>query len=159
MKDATPVQRGLMARGALLFLLSLLTGVWVGAVMTDGRAIFMKLAFTPSAQKLALVAHMNALIGSLWLVAVAATLEATRLSEKGKLWLARAVTAIGYSNWIVTLIASFADRKGLEMVEGDAKNNAVALLLIVLVVVPGLGAAAVWAWSLLTAKLDGGPPA
>lgn len=144
----TKLQRSLAARGALLFFLGLLTGVWVGAVMTDGRALFLELHFTPSAQRLALVAHMNALLGCFWLVAVAATLEAVRFGEQGKSRLALAVTAVTYANWSVTLLASFVDRKGLELVKGDASNNVVAVLLIALVVLPGLGASAAWAYGL-----------
>jgi hypothetical protein len=150
----TELQRSLAARGALLLVLSLLTGVWVGAVMTDGRAVFMELHFTPQAQRLALVAHLNALLGCFWIVAVAATLEATRFSETGKKRLGLAVTVICYANWAVTLLGSFLDRKGLEIVKDDPRNNAVALLLIALVVLPGLGASAAWAWGLMGKKAD-----
>jgi SNF family Na+-dependent transporter len=159
MKDATPLQRRLMARGALLFFLSLLTGVFAGAVMTDGRAVGLALHFTPSQQKLALVAHLNALLGCFWLIAVAVTLEATRYADAGKERLARAATVIAFANWAVTLLASLVDRKGLEIVKDDAKNNLVAILLLGLVVIPGLATSAAWAYGFLGGGRPGRPPA
>jgi hypothetical protein len=148
----TKLQRSLAACGALLFFIGLLTGVWVGAVMTQGRAIFLELHFTPQSERLALVAHLNALLGSFWLVAVAATIEATHYGEAGKRRLAFAVMGTCYANWSVTLLASFLDRKGLEIVKEDPRNNLVAVLLIALVVLPGLAASGAWAWGLMSAK-------
>ncbi|HZU99550.1 MAG TPA: hypothetical protein VFF73_22765 [Planctomycetota bacterium] len=144
----TPLQRSLFFRGALLFFLGLLTGVWAGAVLTEGRAIFMHFQSPPDG-KLVLVAHLNALLGCFWIVAVSLTLEATSFGDRGKTWLGRGVTLVNYANWSVTLLASFFREKGLEMIEGNAKNNVVAFLLIALVVLPGLAVAGAWAWGLL----------
>jgi len=152
---ATPLQRWLMARGALLFALGLATGVWAGAVLTEGRALFLVLP-KPHFERLALVAHLNALLGCFWLIAVAVTIESTAYGERGKLWLARAVTLVTYSNWAVTLVASFLDVRGLEVVPGDGKNNAIAVLLIALVVLPGLAVSSAWAWGLMK-KLEPAP--
>ncbi len=146
--NATPLQRSLMARGAILFFIGLLTGMWAGAVMTEGRAMFLTLP-KPHFERLALVAHLNALLGCFWIVAVAVTLEATRFGEKGKTWLARGVTVVCYGNWLITLIASFLDVRGLEMLEKDPKNNFIAVILLVVVVFPGLATAGAWAWGLL----------
>jgi hypothetical protein len=135
--------------------ISLLTGVWVGAVMTDGRAIFMELHFTPSAQRLALIAHMNAMLGCFWLAALAFTIEMTSFDEKKKKLLGLAITVICYANWGVTLVGSFMDKKGLEMVKDDPKNNVMAIFLIVLVVVPALAASAAWAFGLRSGTTGG----
>lgn len=146
--NPTPLQRSLMARGAALFFLGLLTGVWAGAVMTEGRALFLHIE-KPHFERLALVAHLNALLGCFWIIAVAVTLEATRFGDGGKRRLALGVTLVTYANWAVTLVASFLDARGLEIVPGDGKNNVVAVLLLALVVVPGLATSAAWAWGLL----------
>jgi hypothetical protein len=143
----TPLQRSLFFRGALLFFLGLLTGVWAGAVLTEGRAIFLHFQSPPDG-KLVLVAHLNALLGCFWIVAVSLTLESTSFGEQGKTWLGRGVTLVNYANWSVTLLASFFHEKGLEMIEGNTRNNVVAFLLIALVVLPGLAVAGAWAWGL-----------
>jgi hypothetical protein len=148
MTTPTPLQRSLMARGALLFFLGLVTGVWAGAVMTEGRALFLALP-KPHFERLALVAHMNALLGSFWLIAVAVTIESTIYAERGKMWLSRAVTLVTYGNWAITLVASFLDVRGLEVLPGDPKNNMIAVALLAAVVFPGLAASGAWAWGLL----------
>lgn len=148
--SATPLQRSLLARGAWLFLLGLVTGVWAGAVLTEGRALGLHLG-QPQFPRLALAAHLNAVLGCFWIVAVALTLEHTRLAEKGKAWLARLVTLVNYGNWSITLVASFLDVRGLELM-GAAKNDVVAGLLIAVVVLPAFAAAGLWAWGLSGAR-------
>ena len=147
----TPLQRALMARGAVLFFLGLLTGVWAGAVLTQGRALGLTLG-TPHYERLALASHLNGLLGCFWILAVALTIEHTSLGVGAKLWLARLVTLVNYANWSITLLASILDVRGLELVSGDPKNNAVAVLLLAGVVLPGLAAAALWAWGLVGAS-------
>src|SRR5437879_6351712 len=104
----TPLQRSLMARGALLFFLRLLTGVWAGAVMTQGRALGLTPP-KPEHERLALVAHLNALLGCFWIVAVAMTIEHAALGDAAKRWLARLVTFVSYANWAITILASILD--------------------------------------------------
>jgi hypothetical protein len=147
----TALQRSLAGRGALLFFLGLITGVWAGVVMTEGRALGLHLP-KPHFERLVLASHLNALLGCFWIVAVAATIEATAFGEKGKSRLGWAVTAITYGNWFVTLVASFLDVRGLEVIEGDPKNNVIAITLIALVVLPGLAASGAWAYGLLSKK-------
>lgn len=151
---ATPLQRSLLARGAWLFFLGLLTGIWAGVVLTEGRGLGLHLG-KPVHERLALASHLNAVLGCLWIVAVALTLEHTRLSGKGKLWLARLVTLVNYANWSITLVASFLDVRGLEIIAGDAKNNGIAVLLIAGVVLPALVASGLWAWGLSGSRAGG----
>ena len=146
----TQLQRSLMARAAVLFFLGLLTGIWAGAVLTRGRALGLTLG-TPHFERLALASHLNGLLGCFWMLGVAFTLEHTRYGPTGKLWLARLVTVVNYANWAITLLASILDVRGLELRSGEGANNLVAVLLLAGVVLPGLAAAALWAWGLLGA--------
>jgi hypothetical protein len=59
--------------------------------------------------------------------------------------LAFVVAIPAWSNWLVTLIASFLGVRGLEYT-GDMKNNAIALALQVFVVLPTLVACSFWVW-------------
>jgi hydroxylaminobenzene mutase len=149
----TPLQRSLSFRAALLFFIGMLTGVWAGAVLTEGRAIFLHLE-KPHYERLALASHLNAVLGCFWILGVAWTIEQTRFGEKGKLWLARGTTLVPYANWGVTLVASFLDVRGLEMLPNEPKNNFIAVLLLALVVVPGLVASGAWAWGLAGSRGD-----
>ena len=72
-ESPTPLQRSLMSRGAVLLFLGLLTGVWAGAVMTEGRALGLTLA-KPQFERLALISHLNALLGCFWIAAVGWTM-------------------------------------------------------------------------------------
>jgi hypothetical protein len=97
--------------------------------------------------RLALAAHLNALLGGLWLIAVAATLDMLRYGERGRRRLAWIVTVPAW-DWLITLIASVLGVTGLEYTRGDPANNAVAALLHSVVVLPSLVGAAAWAWGL-----------
>jgi hydroxylaminobenzene mutase len=136
-----------MARAAVLFFLGLLTGVYAGVVLTEGKALGLHLA-KPQHERLALAAHLNCVLGCFWILAVAFTLEHTRLSAKGKLALAWLVTVANYANWSITLLASLLDARGLAL-EGDPKNDVVAVLLVVGVVLPSFVTSGLWAWALL----------
>jgi len=59
--------------GAWLFAVGLLTGLWAGVVLTGTIVVPIP--------RLALAAHINGLLGGLWLIAVAATLEQLRRPE------------------------------------------------------------------------------
>ncbi|MBS2021026.1 MAG: hypothetical protein JST92_01350 [Deltaproteobacteria bacterium] len=137
--------RRLRARAALLFFLGLLTGIWVGVVFTEGRALSFHLDFHPKFPRLALGAHLNALLGCFWMIAVASTLE--RMADGARKWVVRLTTLVAYANWFVTLIASMIDERGLAF-DANPRNDLVAVLLMLGVVLPGLTAAGVWAWSL-----------
>jgi len=59
------VQRRLAWAGAWLFAVGMVTGVWAAIVITEKIAVELP--------RLALAAHLNALLGGLWMIAVAAT--------------------------------------------------------------------------------------
>jgi (hydroxyamino)benzene mutase len=78
-----PLSRRLARAGAWLFAVGLVTGLWAGLVLTARVVV--------PVPRLALAAHLNALLGGLWLVAVAATLDGLRYGETGRRRLAWAV--------------------------------------------------------------------
>jgi hydroxylaminobenzene mutase len=137
--DVDPLRRRLACAGASLFVLGLLTGLWTGAVLTG--------TVTVPIPRLALAAHLNALLGGLWLIAVAATLDMLRYGATGRLRLAWVVSVPAWGNWLITLIASVLGVTGLEYTH-DTANNVVAALLHSLVVLPSLVGAGAWAWGL-----------
>jgi hypothetical protein len=94
--------------------------------------------------RLALAAHLNGLLGGLWLIAVASTLDLLRYGERGLRRLAWLVSIAAWSNWLITLVASVLGVRGLEYTN-DPANNAVAALLQVFVVLPSLLGAGAWA--------------
>lgn len=123
--------------GALLFFIGMLTGLWAGVAMTGKVKVDMP--------HLALVAHLNGLLGGLWLIAVAWTFEFLHYGEKGLRRLGLAVAIPAWSNWFVTLVASFFGVNGLEYT-GVLKNNIIAFMLQVFVVLPTLVACGFWVW-------------
>jgi hydroxylaminobenzene mutase len=136
-----------MRRAAWLFLIGLVTGAWAGIVMTNGAAINMHLDFHPKHERLVLASHLNALLGTFWLLGVAYTLPKLRLSARGLVWLCVLTTLGAYGNWLITLIASLLDVRGLAF-DHDASNNAIAGLLQVGVVIPSFAAAILWVYGL-----------
>jgi hydroxylaminobenzene mutase len=125
--------------GAWLFAIGLLTGLWAAVVLTEKVVVAIP--------RLALAAHLNGLLGGLWLIAVAATLDRLRYGLAGRRRLAYVVMVATWANWLITLIASGLGVRGLEYTT-DARNNAIALLLQVFVVLPSLLAALAWAWGM-----------
>jgi hydroxylaminobenzene mutase len=134
------LQRRLAWAGAWLFAVGMVTGVWAAIVITE--------RVTVDLPRLALAAHLNALLGGLWLIAVAATLDMLRYGEAGRRRLAWVVIIPAWGNWLITLIASVLGVTGLQYTRGDPTNNAVAALLHSVVVLPSLVGAAAWAWGL-----------
>ncbi|MBM4377093.1 MAG: hypothetical protein FJ095_18585 [Deltaproteobacteria bacterium] len=126
--------RKLGAAAAGLVLLGLLTGFLVAGAMTG------KLGAEPHAM---LASHLNALLGAFWLLGIAWSLPLLRLEPKQLGWLARLATLANYANWLVTLLKSVLRVPGVEA-NGNAANDAVFVLLTVLVVLPSLGAAGLW---------------
>jgi hydroxylaminobenzene mutase len=137
--DVDPLRRRLAAAGAWLFFLGMVTGLWAGAALTERIVIGLP--------RLALAAHLNALLGGMWLVLVAATLDLLRYGERGRRRLAWVVIVPAWANWLVTLVASVLGVTGLEYTD-DIANNAIAALLHSLVVLPSLVGAFAWAWGL-----------
>ena len=133
------LQRRLAWAGAWLFAIGMVTGIWAAIVLTE--------KVTVALPRLALAAHLNALLGGLWLIAVAATLDMLRYGEMGRRRLAWVVVVPAWGNWLITLIASVLGVTGLEYTR-DTANNAIAALLHSLVVLPSLVGASAWAWGL-----------
>lgn len=125
--------------GAWLFAVGMVTGLWAAAVLTEKVVVTIP--------RLALAAHLNGLLGGLWLIAVASTLDMLRYGPLGRMRLAWLVAVPAWANWLITLIASVLGVTGLEYT-GDIANDVIAALLHSLVVLPSLVGAAAWAWGL-----------
>ena len=130
-------QKRLAMAGALLFLVGMLTGLWSAVALTGKVKVGIP--------HLALAAHLNGLLGGLWLIAVAWTFQFLSYGEKGLTRLAVAVAVPAWANLIVTLIASFLGVNGLEYT-GQRANDLVAILLQTSVVLPTLIASAFWVY-------------
>jgi hydroxylaminobenzene mutase len=137
---ADDLSRRLAAAGAWLFGVGMVTGLWAAVVLTERVVVQLP--------RLALAAHLNALLGGLWLIAVAATLNMLRYGPTGQRRLAWVVIVPAWGNWLITLIASVLGVTGLEYTRGDPANNVVAALLHSVVVLPSLVGAGAWAWGL-----------
>ncbi|HEY0404892.1 MAG TPA: hypothetical protein VGC89_04150 [Pyrinomonadaceae bacterium] len=135
--ETAAIRRRLAAAGATLFAVGMATGIWSAAALTNKVHVGMP--------RLALVAHLNALLGGLWLVAVAWTFDFLCYDAKGLRRLALVVALAAWSNWLVTLVASFFGVNGLEYT-GQRANDVVAFLLQTLVVIPTLIGSGLWAW-------------
>ena len=130
------LRRQLVRLGAWLFVIGLITGLWAAAVLTE--------QVKAPIPRLALAAHLNGLLGDLWLIAVASTLDLLRYGDRGLRRLAWLVTTAAWGNWLITLVASVLGVRGLEYTN-DPANNAVAALLQAFVVLPSLLGAGAWA--------------
>jgi len=113
------------------------TGLWAGAALTNK----VKVAIP----HLALAAHLNGIIGGLWLIAMASTLPHLGYSAHTLKRLTMATAVPAYGAWLITLVASFLGVRGLEMT-GDRVNDVIAVALIVVVVIPTLVVCSAWAF-------------
>lgn len=134
---ATSLQRRVAARGAVLMALGMVTGLWSGIALSGKVVVALP--------RLALAAHLNALMGCFWLVALAFTLPMLSYGQKGKERLVKLTLLPTYGNWLVTLIASFVGVRGISFT-GERANDVVAVLLLAVVVAPALVATFAWAW-------------
>jgi hydroxylaminobenzene mutase len=137
-----PLRKQLAFAGALLFFIGMVTGLWSAAAITNKFGINADARLTP---QLALAAHLNGLLGGLWLLAVAWSFEFLHYGARGLRRLALGVGIPAYANWLVTLVASFIGVNGLDYT-GARGNDVIAFLLQTLVVLPTLVASAFWAW-------------
>jgi len=135
--NENPLRKQLAFAGALLFFIGMVTGIWAAAALT-GKVVV-------GIPRMALAAHLNGLLGGLWLLAVAWSFEFLHYEPKGLRRLALGVGVPAYANWLVTLIASFVGVRGLDYT-GQRSNDVIAFLLQTLVVLPTLIASAFWAW-------------
>jgi hydroxylaminobenzene mutase len=150
--EPSPFAARLFKAGALLFLIGLVTGAYAGFALAG------RIHLPEPGPRLALTAHMNALLGGLWLVAVGATEPRLALGAAGRKVLAATLLCATWSNWWVTVLASTLGVRGIDFSflrpEGalDPKNDVVATLLHALVVIPALVAATTWVVGLFREK-------
>lgn len=134
-----PLQRKTAAAAAVLLVLAFATGVLLGMAMTgkvdaDSHEI--------------VAAHLNAILGCLWIAALAFTLPMLAFGEAGRRRLVYATVVPAYANWLVTTVKAFVHVAGVEPT-GNHANDAIFATLTALVVVPSFGAAIAWAWGLV----------
>lgn len=134
-----PLQRKTAAAAAVLLVLAFATGVLLGMAMTgkvdaDVHEI--------------VAAHLNAILGCLWIAALAFTLPMLSFGEAGRRRLVYATVVPAYANWLVTTVKAFFHVAGVEPT-GSHANDAIFATLTALVVVPSFGAAIAWAWGLV----------
>ena len=131
-----PLQRKVAARAAVLMAIGMFTGIWSGLALAGKVKVDIP--------HLALAAHLNALFGCFWLIAIAFTLPMLSFDAKQKERLTTAALLPTYGNWLITLIASFVGERGLEFT-GKVGNDVIAALLILVVVLPALAVSTLWA--------------
>lgn len=126
--------RRLLFSGALLFALGALTGVLVSAVFTG------KLSGNPTFM---LAAHMNALLGCFWLIAIGTTWKHLNLSPTQAGALMRTAIVAAYANWAVTVIKALLQVQGIDFV-GEIRNDTIFGILTLTVVIPTFISSALW---------------
>ncbi|HEX8704097.1 MAG TPA: hypothetical protein VF815_35020 [Myxococcaceae bacterium] len=131
-----PAARLMAHAAAWLMLVGLLTGGYVSSAMT-GKV--------PADPHMALAAHLNALMGTFFLLGVAWTLPMLRYGPVGQQRLAWAVIAANFANWGVTCVKAWLRVSGVDLV-GQPANDAIFITLTVTVVLPSLAAAAAWVY-------------
>jgi hypothetical protein len=137
-REATDdLRRALSRAGAWLFAVGLLTGLWAGVALTGTVQV--------AHPRLALGAHLTALLGGLWLFAVARSLDLLRYGARNRRRLGWLIGVAVWANWSITLVASMLGVRGLEYTR-DPVNNTIAVLLDLFVVLPALVGGFAWAW-------------
>jgi len=132
------LQRRTAGAGALLLVIAFATGGLLAAAMT-GKV-------NADAHEVS-AAHLNAIFGCLWLVALAATLPLLAYGERGQRRLVWATAIAAYGNWLITVVKSFLHVAGVDLT-GDRANDAVFAALNAVVVLPAFAAAIAWAYGL-----------
>ena len=133
------LQRRTAAAGAVLLVLAFATGVLLAEAMTNHIDADLHQI---------LAAHLVAVLGCLWLVALALTLPMVRYGDAGRRRLVALTVIPAYGNWGVTTVKSFFHVSGVGL-NGDHANDAVFAALGALVVIPSFAAAVAWAYGLL----------
>jgi (hydroxyamino)benzene mutase len=131
------LQRWVAARGATLFAIGMVTGLWSGAALAGVVKVEIP--------RLALAAHLNGILGCFWLLGFAWTLPMLSYGARGKERLAKAMIVPTYANWLITLFASLLGVRGIVFL-GELKNDIIAVLLFGFVVAPSLVTSVAWAW-------------
>ncbi|CAN5152133.1 hypothetical protein BH11MYX1_BH11MYX1_04110 [soil metagenome] len=139
---ADRLQRRTAAAGAVLLVIAFLTGILLAQAQSQ------KIDADVSE---VVAAHLNALLGGLWLLALAATLPWLRFGPTGRKRIATVTALAAYANWLVTTVKSFLHVPGVDL-DGRKSNDAVFVALTVLVVIPSFVASIVWVYGLLGAR-------
>jgi hydroxylaminobenzene mutase len=101
----------------------------------------------------AVSAHLNALLGSFWMLGVAWTLPFVSYGDVGQRRLAWTLVVANFANWSVTVVKARLHVKGIALGPPVA-NNAVFAALNALVVIPSLAAALAWIVGLHRGRSD-----
>ena len=141
MNEVDQIRKRLAFTGVLLFSIGMVTGFWLAAAVTKKFGIGDPV-LTP---QLARAAHLNALFGSLWLIAAAWSFKFLHYGVRGLKRLAFVLALPAWANWLVTLIASIIGVNGLAYT-GRLANDVIAFLLQTTVVLPTLIACIFWLW-------------
>lgn len=136
------LQRRTAAAGAVLLVIAFSTGILLAQAQSKKID-----ADVPEV----VAAHLNALLGCLWLVALAATLPWLRFGEIGRKRIVSITALAAYANWLVTIVKSFLHVPGVDL-DGRRSNDAVFVALTVLVVIPSFVASIAWVYGLLGAR-------
>ena len=91
----------------------------------------------PADPHMALAAHLNALMGTFFLLGVAWTLPMLRYGAVGQQRLAWLVIVANFANWSVTCVKAWLHVSGVDFI-GQAANDAIFITLTVTVVLPAL---------------------
>ncbi|RKH92843.1 hypothetical protein D7Y13_35250, partial [Corallococcus praedator] len=140
-----PAARRMAHAAAWLMLLGLLTGGYVSAAMT-GKV--------PADPQMALAAHLNALMGTFFLLGVAWTLPLLSYGPVGQQRLAWAVIVANYANWSITCVKAWLRVSGVDLI-GQAANDTVFVALTLSVVLPSLVATGAWIHGFRAARPSG----
>ncbi len=137
LRDETAT-RLLVVSGAWLMVVGLLTGGYIAAAASGS---------IDADQTSAVAAHLNAILGALWMFAVAWSLQFIRYGAVGQRRLAWLLVLANWANWLVTVVKAALRVHGIAAGPPVA-NNVVFGTLTVLVVLPSLAAAVAWAHGL-----------
>jgi hydroxylaminobenzene mutase len=127
---------------AWLMLIGLLTGGYVSSAMTG------KISADPH---MALAAHLNALMGTFFLLGVAWTLPMLRYGAVGQQRLAWLVITANFANWAVTCVKAWLRVSGVDFI-GQPANDGIFVALTLTVVLPSLAATGAWVYGFRRAR-------
>jgi len=129
------IEHLLIKSAALLLLLALLTGFYISAAA-------MKLV--DANVSMALSAHLNALLGSFWILGVAYSLKYCHLNHQQLARMSYLIIIANYSNWFITAVKAYLNVSAISWIAGQWSNNLVLVGLTLLVVLPSLIGALLW---------------
>ncbi|MEP1035095.1 hypothetical protein [Ekhidna sp.] len=138
-KDANRYNVIVTRSAAILFLLGLLTGIYVTMVATG------KIEGNIGAS---LAAHLNGIIGAMILLSLILILPGIKYGHGYKRAMILMFIISNYANWLITLIKSFLQVEGIAIVYNSLSNNIIHVALVILVVIPALTGGTMWAFGI-----------